>query len=428
MTPATGYAATLRTPGLARLVAASVVARIPAGFSTLATVLVVRDASGSFAVAGLAAGAETLTAAASAPVTGRLVDRLGQTRVLVPTAFVNATAMCALAAAALTGAPDGALVALAAVAGVCPPPISPALRTLLTGLLTGVRLESGYAIEAIVQEGVFLIGPLLIALTVAVANAAAALIVGGVLVLAGTLWFAAAPASRAWRGTPARDRHPLGALHSPVVRLLVFVSLGLGTCFGFLDVALPAFAREEGRPGLAGVLAALIAVGSITGGLVAGRRAWRRSLATRLAGFLLALAVLLAPLALVRSMGPMGVLLVVAGLPIAPAATCLYTLLGEAAPRGMITESFTWLATAFPSGIAAGAAVAGVLVDASGPGAAFAASAALAGVSAGVALAGHRRLAAPPGPPGTAEAERLSPEAAEGRAVESLAGDPSRRR
>src|SRR5262245_3419054 len=410
MAPATGYAATLRTPGLARLVAASVVARIPAGFSTLATVLVVREASGSFAVAGLAAGAETLMAASTAPVTGRLIDRLGQTRVLVPAAIFNAAALCARAAGALAGAGDAALVALAALAGICPPPISPALRTLLTKLLTGVQLETGYAIEAIVQEGVYLVGPLLIALMVAVADPAAALAVGGALVLAGTLWFAAAPASRTWRPTATPGRHLLGPLHSPAVLLLVCLSLALGTCFGFLDVALPAFTREEGHPGLAGVLAALIAVGSITGGLVAGRRAWGRSLGTRLVGFLVALAVLLAPLALVRSIGPMCVLLVVAGLPIAPAATCLYTLLGEAAPRGMVTEAFTWLATAFPTGIATGAAVAGVLVDASGPPAAFGASAALAGAAGVVPLAGRRPPALPPGPPRTPGAHPLPPD------------------
>src|SRR5262249_56914128 len=98
-------------------------------------------------------------------------------------AIFNAAALCALAAGALAGAGDGALVALAALAGICPPPVSPALRTLLTKLLTGVRLETGYAIEAIVQDGVFLVGPLRIALLAALADPAAALVVGGALLL-----------------------------------------------------------------------------------------------------------------------------------------------------------------------------------------------------------------------------------------------------
>src|SRR5262249_60113639 len=104
--------------------------------------------------------------------------------------------------------------------------------------------------------------------------------------------FCSAPARSSAPGAPPATPglHLLGPLRSPAVLLLVCLSLALGTCFGFLDVALPAFTREEGHPGLAGVLAALIAVGSITGGLVAGRRAWRRSLGTRPTGFLLALA------------------------------------------------------------------------------------------------------------------------------------------
>src|SRR5262249_62422700 len=108
-------------------------------------------------------------------------------------------------------------------------------------------------------------------------------------------------------------------------------------------------------------------------------------------------------------LGPRCVLLVAAGLPTAPGAPCLYTLLGEAAPRGMVTEAFTWLATAFPSGIATGAAVAGVLVDASGPPAAFGASAALAGVAAVVAPARRPRVGLRPGPPRTRAPPRFSP-------------------
>jgi predicted MFS family arabinose efflux permease len=80
----------------------------------------------------------------------------------------------------------------------------------------------------------------------------------------------------------------------------------------------------------------------------------------------------------------------VAGAAIAPpsagvnAQTCasVYAMVDGVAPDGTVTEAFAWLATAMAVGTAAGASVAGVLVEQSGPAAAFV----LAGIAGAVAL------------------------------------------
>ena len=75
------------------------------------------------------AGAFALGGALGAPAIGRLVDRFGQPRVLVPVAVGHAAglgALVALGPAGRAARPSSSLTALAT--GVCIPPISAVLR------------------------------------------------------------------------------------------------------------------------------------------------------------------------------------------------------------------------------------------------------------------------------------------------------------
>ncbi len=359
------YRETLATPGVRRLYAASVVARLPLGFGTLATVLVVRDATGSFSAAGVAAGAELLAVALTAAPAGRLVDRYGQTRVLVPLATFNAAALSGLALAALLDASAPALIALAFLAGIIPP-VSACHRSLLASMLSGPRLQSAYALESIVQEAMYTGGPLLVAAAVAVGGPADALIAGAAFTLFGTLWFARTRLSREWRA-PVVIRPAGGALGFPIVRLLGVYGLLAGSGFGAFEVAVTAFAREQGSPNAAALLLAVWAIGSMSGGLWYGSREWRRPAARRFREVSWVMAAAFTPALVAQSVWSLVPLMAVAGLAIAPMASLLYTLCAELAPEGMVTESFTWLNTAFPIGIGAGAALCGVIAD--GPGA-----------------------------------------------------------
>src|SRR4029453_1770018 len=122
------YRALLRRPGTVRRVAASVVARMPAGMGALSLVLLVQSSTGSFALAGLVAGAFTIGISAGGPLQGRLIDRLGQTRVLLPCRGVFPAPFPTLAAFAGRGAGTGVLVGCALVGGLAHPPVSAAMR------------------------------------------------------------------------------------------------------------------------------------------------------------------------------------------------------------------------------------------------------------------------------------------------------------
>jgi hypothetical protein len=72
------------------------------------------------------------------------------------------------------------------------------------------------------------------------------------------------------------------------------------------------------------------------------------------------------PLLLGGSLAAMAVLVIPAGLVIAPLIATRNELAGTVAPSGTETEAFTWPLTALVAGVAGGAALAGAIVEAGG--------------------------------------------------------------
>ena len=262
------YTELLRKRQVQAVVGSAVVAGLNVG-APLAIVLMVQRETGSFAQAGAVTAALAISSAIANPVQGRLIDRFGQTRVIVPMAIGGAIAISALVAATLAGAPIGALLAIAAVTGAISSSLLPSMRPLWADLVDHPRqLGIAYAIQAVLTEVLFILGPLAAALLIAVGSPAAAVLAIAGARLAGMLAFASTQASRRWRAP--RKRHWAGALTSAGMLTLIFGDIPLGAMFGALDVAVPAFAKAEGAAAAAGIALAALAVGSMLGGIVYG--------------------------------------------------------------------------------------------------------------------------------------------------------------
>jgi MFS family permease len=396
------YLDVLRTPSVTRLLSSAVVGRMPTAMAGLAIVLLVRAAGGSYAVAGVVAGTYSVALALTSPLLGRLVDRVGQTRVLAGCAAASALAFGALAAAG-GRVPPVALAGLAALAGASIPPVGACMRALWSDLLgDDGRLQAAFAVESTVQELIFVVGPPLVALLAGAFSPAVALAGTAALLLLGVGSFAATPASRAWRPRRRRAADWAGALRSPGIRAVLATIVLLAAAFGTVEVTVVAGAEQLGSRTLAGPLLALWALGSMVGGLVFGARASARGPEQRMVGLLALVVAGIALLSVATGLVQLGAGMVLAGLGIAPAIACLYLLVDRLAPAGTVTEAFTWVTTAFASGIAAGNALGGTLVQRVGTDGAFLVAA--AGIAAGTLLARLRRPALAARPTGMREA------------------------
>jgi MFS family permease len=395
------YLAILRLPHARPLLLASLVGRLSFATGPLGLVLFVQDATGSFAQAGAASAAIALTSGLLAPVRGRLVDRYGQRRCLPPLAFTFAAALVGVVAVARQGPGwTAATVALAAAAGAAAPPLGPSMRVLWISLVgQGPRLQTAYALDAVLDELLFVAGPLLVGTLATFFDPASGPLAAAGLAVAGTLGFVASPVSRAYRGEPvppASRSGWAGALSRPGMRTLTLSLAGVGAAIGIWEIGLVGAARQAGSAEAAGLLLAGWAAASAVGGLWYGARTWSRPAGQRYLVLLVLLALASAPMAATGTPLALGAVIALVGLVLAPLESSAYVVAAELAPPGTLTESGTWMTTAINVTAAAGIAAAGALVDRAGVPATLAIASACTTAGLLVALAGRDRLGAAP--------------------------------
>ena len=382
------YGRILRTPHVAVLVVATTLTRLPFAINALALLLFVREATGSFAVAGATTGALALGGGIAGPFVARLVDRRSP-RILVPLASVYAVAILSVLALGEASAPGFVIVPVAFVAGTAFPPTGAVLRSRWPELLGGDEdlVRGAYAFDSATIEISFVSGPLLVAGIVALSGPEAALVLSAALQVTGTALFV-------WRLPESEERTAdappptglLGAFGAPAIRMIALTTVPVGFCIGAVEVAIPAFSEAEGTRELSGVLLALWSLASGVGGLAFGVRAARAGLVETYLAIALLFPLATLPLAAGSSPAVMAALVILSGLPIAPLIASRNELVAVVAPDGTGAEAFMWLMTSLVAGLSAGAAVAGTVVESEGWQGAVLVGAAVAALGAVVAL------------------------------------------
>jgi MFS family permease len=378
----------------AALLAWSIVARLPNGMAALSLVLLVRATGAGYGEAGLVAASYAVAVAVGAPYGGRQVDRRGAPLVLRRRMILFSTLFGLVALLGAVEAPMPAIAVAAAAAGLTMAPVSSVLRSIWPTVAGVDGARTAYALDAALQEVIFVGGPLLVAV-LAVISPVAAVAGAAVLAAVGTYAFSRLPPVRA--AGPAEEHHSarLGALSAVGVRTLALLSLWLGLGFGAAEIAVPAFAEAEGNRALAGVALAGFSAGSLVGGLLAGLRPSRDERRRIILGTFALAGLMALPLA-ARSMGSMAVLLFVAGLPIAPVVAAIYGQIGRVAAAGSVAEAFSWFGTSVSVGIAGGSVAGGWLIDTHGWRAAVLLGIGCLGVGAVLTALRRATLAPPP--------------------------------
>ncbi|MFI5686323.1 MFS transporter [Streptomyces sp. NPDC051636] len=392
---AAGYLEILRARHAVRLLTGTLVGRLPNATAAIALVLFVRAEGGTYSLAGALAAVYGTATAVGQPVLGRLVDLFGQPRVQLPAVIASALAMTVFAFSG-TGPLPLACAAVAA-AGLFTPPLEGGLRALWPSVLRREdQVHTAYAMDAVAQEVMFTVGPLLVTLCVSLWSERAALLVLNAVGVLGALSVVVSPPSRAWRSAP-REAHWLGALRSPGLLVLLGAFLFVGIALGSITVASVPYADEHGGDAVYGWLMAALGLGALVGGTVYGARRWSGVPERRLRVLVGLLAVCYLPLMLMPGAVAMVLLTVVSGVFLAPCIACAFIIVDRHAPSGTVTEAFSWLVTTFTVGASVGTGLAGPVVQAGGALWGFAVPGAAGAVSLLVLLATGRVLAAPAG-------------------------------
>ncbi len=372
-----GYRDLLRTPGVARMIAAQLVARFPNGMTSLAILLHVEQQTGSYGAAGIVLAAASVGQAVAGPVTSRWMGAWGMRRVLTLTLIVCVLAVLGLALLPLS-LPGYMVFAL--LAGLSTPPVQAAVRTIYPKLVNAGQLTPLFSLDASLQEIIWIVAPVVITVvSTQIGTVQGLLLVAAILVLGGA-WFILSP--EVGRVRIPRSRRAFGrvVLKPPVMLATVIGFLLIGACSA-VEVGVVA---TFGHGGLeAGLVLAVFSVGSLVGGLAFGHipiGPW--AMARRLLIVTIGLGLTMASLNIFW----LGGTLVLAGVGIAPALAVLFAITTASVKFSETAEAFGWAGTGQLIGAAAGSAVAGILIDQSGPQGAYLAAALFAFVGLVVSI------------------------------------------
>ena len=386
------YSTLLAQPALRAAIAASVLGRLPIGITGLAILLLTQYTTGSFARGGLVAGCYVAGLAIIAPLLGRLIDLYGPRTMLLVCAFCFPASLAALVAALEYPAPAWVAFSLAVATGASFPPIGVCMRTFFKQRLSDdALLSAAYSLESVLIETIFIIGPVLVALFVALASPAAAVLFAAACGCAGTLLFQRSRALVEWRIEPRGHASLFGPLVEPGFIPLLAVVVCYATAFGLVEIGTTAYASEVGRPALAGILLGIMSIGSAAGGIVYGSRNWRLPLARQFALTLAIMGIGVAPLALLSPIWAFAIWCLAAGVVMAPALIMQAMLVAKIARAEHSTEAFTWSSTSLLAGVGLGLTGGGALLEYARSPAVFAAAAAMS-LAAGALAVGLLKL------------------------------------
>lgn len=359
-----GYRALVGEPGRLAFLVPGAVGRLPMAMRSLGCVLLIQGYTGSFGQAGTVGGVLTVVSAVASPRLGQLADRRSHRLVLYAALAAQALATVALILLAAGGSPLVPLVIAAAVYGASAMPFPSISRAIWSAQLArGPALERAFAVESMLDQVAFIIGPFLAILLSVKVHPAAGVIGALLMTLVATVGFAQLPDIGALETTG--EKHP-PAIASRGLQVLVLAFVGLGILYGAFEIGLVAFAEERGRPGAASVLVSLFAGGALVGAIAYGARTWRASATRRTIVAITWLALAMLPVAFSPGLWWSAAAILVAGFAISPGEIAAFTLVEQLVPSTARTEGFSWILAAIAAGAALGVLLAGLAIDADG--------------------------------------------------------------
>lgn len=388
------YSEIFDVPGAKAFSGAGFVARLPLSMVTLGIVTMLSETHGEYWLAGAVAATFAFANAMISPQVSRLVDRYGQRRVLIPVTSVTIVALVTLMLLTHFRAPYWTLFVTAIAVGTMPS-VGAMVRARWSEIYRGdTVLHTAFAFESVVDETIFMIGPVLaIGLSVTVFPEAGPL-AAVLFLIFGTLLFtmqtATEPPIHARPKQRGRSVLRFGFMH-----VLILTLFAMGVIFGTSEVTAVAFAEMHGNKAAASLALSSYAAGSLIAGLAFGALKLKLPLARQLLIAIVLAALTTLPLLIVGNITVLAVVLFVAGVAVSPTIIISMALVEKLIPSAQLTEGMTWAITGISIGMAIGSSASGWVIDAFGAANGFWVSVAAGVLALFASLAGQRSLRMP---------------------------------
>ena len=364
-----------RLPGALRFSIPGLIARMPISMDSLALIFIVVAVSDSYAIAGALSATASVVIALATPHWSRVADRIGQSAMLVRVIPAKVFAFCVFTILVLNETPVWTWFVAIIITEAFSVNTGGLVRRRWLHVLSPDKtttaedeqdrhlVNTAYSFEALMDEVVFILGPIIVT-ACATTIAPAAGIISGIIFLAVGVPLFVKQKDTEPPANPKRevDPHP-AVIRNKRVQAVVLPTTLLGGFFGSIAIVTVAFAESRGQAGLSGVLLAIWAAGSAVAAIINGVVKWRLTSASRFLIFLFALTILSIPMLFVHSIPWLAVALFFNGFAIAPLVINAYGVAEGAVPPDQITETLTWVVAGMPMGGAISSALSGQIID-----------------------------------------------------------------
>ncbi len=362
------YREIFRAPGAKGFSAAGFFARLPIAMAPIGIVAMLSQTHGEYWLAGAVSATFALTNAAVSPQISRLVDRKGQSKVLIPATIVSVIAFAALIIATNQKWPAWTLF-LSAFLAAAMPSIPAMMRARWTEIFRDrPELNTAFAFESAADELVYISGASLsVGLAVSLFPEAGMMISTTFLAL-GTFAFLLQRSTEPKVRPVESGRRQRSAISLRPVQIITLALIFVGSTFATAEVSAVAITKELGQPEAASLVIGVYAIGSFVVGLILGALNPKMPLQRQLLIAVSVLALTALPLLVAStSVALLAFAVFLSGVAISPIFNTSFGLIERRVPESMLTEGVTWVMTGIGIGMALGAFLSGWVIDNFGP-------------------------------------------------------------
>jgi MFS family permease len=345
-------------PQVIRLGVSAFPARLAYGMIGLGIFFKAEQETGSVAIAGFAIGLNSLAGSMTAGLRGSVMDKFGQKwpiRILVPM-------YAALILLLNTMETRQSILVTAFVLGITAPPINLSVRPLWKDIVPDSYLRTAYAFDSSMMSSTSVIGPVVITALSLSSRPELGLETTAALMFVGGVALSMTPASRDW--IPERRKKNQQKLwRDRAIQLLMFEGCFIGFGWGVFDVAVPAFATQEGVQHRVAWIFAAFGAATVVGGLLGGLVSKKLAPLSALRNTYLVWFITCIPIAFTYPDWTMALFGTFIGLIGGAVQVFYFEVLEAVRPQGSQTSSLGWIWSVEGSFMALGAAIGGVVSE-----------------------------------------------------------------
>jgi len=367
------YRKLFAVPGALRFSIAGSIARLPISMTLLSITFVIVHVKHSYTLAGTVATGAALISTVFSPTWSRYADRLGQRKVLRFTVPFYIGFDLIFLIAISKHAPTYIWMSAIFLAEIFLPNIGGLIRRRWLWNLgeDRVMINTAYSYEALMDEIIFIIGPLVATSAATFISPASGMILGFSFMAIGTTLFIS---QRSTEPAPFRqsesEKHGF-ILGLPIIQAVFLPFIFIGAFFSSTNLIVVGYSQQHHATAYTGLVLAIWAAGSGLAAIFNGSIKWRISDASRFRVNLLAILILSLPFFFIHSMVMLAGALFISGVGVAPLIVAGYNVAEKSVPPEKVTETLSWVIAGLSLGGALPGTLTGHLIDSQGASKAF---------------------------------------------------------